>query len=128
LLYQIKEKPPEGQAALAVFREALESIVILLSPMVPHICEELWERLGQKKSVILAPWPNYDEEVLKEEEIMLVVQINGKLRGRISVGADSSDEELKETIFANPRIQELLKGKAVKRFIVVPKKLVNLVV
>ncbi|MGC8811858.1 MAG: class I tRNA ligase family protein, partial [bacterium] len=113
---------------LAVFREALESTVILLSPMVPHICEELWERLGQKGSISLVSWPKYDEQVLKEEEIMLVVQINGKLRGRITVGADSSDEELKETIFANPRIQELLKGKTVKRFVVVPRKLVNLVV
>lgn len=128
LLYQIKEKTQENMATLAVFREALESIVILLSPFVPHICEELWERLGQKGSISLVPWPKYDEQVLKEEEIMLIVQINGKLRGRITVGANSSDEELKKTIFANPRIQELLKGKTVKRFVVVPKKLVNLVV
>lgn len=128
LLYQIKEKTPEDMATLAVVREALESIVILLSPIVPHICEELWERLGKKGSISLVPWPKYDEQVLKEEEIMLVVQINGKLRGRITVGANSSQEELKETIFANPRIQELLKGKTVKRFVVVPKKLVNLVV
>lgn len=128
LLYQIKEKTPEDMATLAVFREALESIVILLSPIVPHICEELWEKLGQKGSISLVPWPKYDEQVLKEEEIMLVVQINGKLRARITVGANSSEEELKETIFTNPRIQELLKGKTVKRFVVVPKKLVNLVV
>ncbi|MGQ9695707.1 MAG: leucine--tRNA ligase [Thermodesulfobacteriota bacterium] len=128
LLYQIKEKTQEDMATLAVFREALESIVILLSPFVPHICEELWERLGQKGSISLVPWPKYDEQVLKEEEIMLIVQINGKLRGRITVGANSSDEEMKKTIFANPRIQELLKGKTVKRFVVVPKKLVNLVV
>lgn len=128
LLYQIKEKTQEDMATLAVFREALESIVILLSPFVPHICEELWERLGQKGSISLVPWPKYDEQVLKEEEIMLIVQINGKLRGRITVGANSSDEELKKAIFANPRIQELLKGKTVKRFVVVPKKLVNLVV
>ncbi len=128
LLYQMKEKKQEDLYTLAVFREALESIVILLSPIVPHICEELWERLGKKGSISLVPWPKYDPQLIKEEEIMMVVQINGKLRGRITVGVNSSEEELKETILANPRIQELLKGQRVKRFVIVPNKLVNLVV
>ncbi len=128
LLYQMKEKKQEDLFSLAVFREALESLVILLSPIVPHICEELWERLGKKESISLVPWPKYDAELIKEEEIMMVVQINGKLRGRITVGVNNSEEELKETILANPRIQELLKGQRVKRFVLVPNKLVNLVV
>lgn len=129
LLYQMVEKKKhEDQFALSVFREALESLVLLLSPIVPHICEELWETLGHKGSISLASWPKYDPQILVEEEIMLVVQINGKLRGRVVVGADSPEEEIKETVLANPRIRELLKGQTIKKFVVVPKKLVNIVV
>lgn len=129
LVYQVLEKEKkEDNESLSVFREALETIVILLSPIVPHICEEMWEKLGQKGSISLASWPKYDPRALREEEITMVVQINGKLRGRIVVGADSSAEKLKEAILTNRRFQELLHGQTIKKFVIVPQRLVNIVV
>jgi leucyl-tRNA synthetase len=129
LLYQHEEKMRASEPyALAVWREALESAVILLSPIVPHICEELWEMMGNPGSVANVSWPDYDPEAIKDEEVLIVIQVNGKLRGRIMVGVHASEEEVKETVLANQRIQGLLKDQIVKKFILVPKKLVNLVV
>jgi len=129
LLYQMEEKrKEEDPLTLGILREALESVVVLLSPIVPHICEELWEMLGQTESISRVSWPQYKADLLQEEEVLLVIQVNGKLRGRITVGAHASEEELKDVVLANQRIQEALKGQAVKKFIVVPKRLVNLVV
>ncbi len=129
LLYQNEEKMKGDMPyALGVWREALESVVILLSPIVPHICEELWEIMGNTESITAVPWPEYEPEALKDEEVLIVIQVNGKLRGRMMVGAHASEEEVKETVLAHQRIQELLKDQTVKRFVLVPRKLVNLVV
>jgi leucyl-tRNA synthetase len=129
LLYQNEEKMKGDEPhSLAVWREALESVVILLSPIVPHICEELWEIMGNTESVSNVPWPQYDSEAIKDEEVLIVIQVNGKLRGRIMVGVHASEEEVKEAVLANPRVQELLKDQTVKKFVLVPRKLVNLVV
>jgi len=113
---------------LGVMREALESVVILLSPIVPHICEELWAMLGHTDSVSQVSWPRYEEEVIKEKEVLLVIQVNGKLRGRIMVGVHASENEVKEAVLANQRIHELLQGQKIKKFVLIPKRLVNLVV
>lgn len=113
---------------MAVWREALESVVILLSPIVPHICEELWETMGNAESVANVSWPGYDSEAMKDEEVLMVIQVNGKLRGRIMVGVHASEEEVKETVLAQQRVQELLKNQTLKKFVLVPRKLVNLVV
>jgi leucyl-tRNA synthetase len=129
LLYQSEEKlMGGGPYALAVWREALESVVILLSPIVPHICEELWETMGNAESVANVSWPGYDPEAMKDEEVLMVIQVNGKLRGRIMVGVHASEEEVKETVLAQQRVQELLKNQTLKKFVLVPRKLVNLVV
>jgi len=129
LLYQNEEKMKRDEPySLAVWREALESVVILLSPIVPHICEELWEKMGSTESVSNIPWPGYDSEAIKDEEVLIVIQVNGKLRGRIMVGVHASEEEVKEAVLASPRVQELLKDQTVKKFVLVPRKLVNLVV
>jgi leucyl-tRNA synthetase len=129
LLYQGEEKRKEAHpSTVTVMREAVEKIVVLLSPFVPHICEELWETLGHSGSIINVPWPRYDEEAIQEEAVLLVIQVNGKLRSRITVGARASEEEIKEAVFRNQRIREILQGMEVKKFILVPKKLVNLVV
>jgi len=111
-----------------VMREAVETVVVLLSPFVPHFCEELWEVLGHTDSVAKVSWPRYDGEAIKDEEILMVIQVNGKLRSRITVGAHASEEEIKEAVLTHQRIQEILQGKKVKKVILVPKKLVNLVV
>jgi len=128
LLYQGEEGGKNSDAhALGVWREALESAVLLLSPIVPHLCEELWGLLGHTEGIARVSWPRYEEEVIKEEEVLLVIQVNGKLRGRIMVGAQASEEEIREAVMSNPRIQEFLKGQTLKKFVLIPGRLVNLV-
>ncbi len=128
-LYQGEENWKGADSlTLGALREALESVVNLLSPIVPHICEELWETLGHPESVAHVPWPLYDPELLKDEEVLIVIQVNGKLRSRVTVGVHASEAEVKETILANPRVQEIIKDQPIKKFIWVPQKLVNLVI
>ncbi len=129
LLYQQEERlKNEDRLTQGVFREALEAIVILLSPIVPHLCEELWEMLGHTQSIGRGPWPNYDAETAREEDVLIVIQVNGKLRGRITVGAHVSEAEIRAAVLENPRVREILNHQPVKKFIWVPQKLVNLVV
>ncbi len=128
-LYQGEENWKGADSlTLGALREALESVVNLLSPIVPHICEELWETLGHPEIVAHVPWPLYDPELLKDEEVLIVIQVNGKLRSRVTVGVHASEAEVKETILANPRVQEIIKDQPIKKFIWVPQKLVNLVI
>ena len=128
-LYQMEEKrkTPDPQTA-GVMREAVETVIVLLSPFVPHICEDLWEFLGHEQSVSKEPWPGFDEETLRDEEVLMVIQVNGKLRSRITVGAHASEAEIQEAVLANERVQEILRGQKVKKFVWVPQKLMNLVV
>jgi leucyl-tRNA synthetase len=128
-LYQVEEKrKPPGPETADVMRESVETVIVLLSPFVPHICEDLWEFLGHEQSVAKEPWPQFDEEAIRDEEILLVIQVNGKLRSRVTVGVHASEAEVQEAVLANERIQEILQGQKVKKFVWVPKKLVNLVV
>jgi leucyl-tRNA synthetase len=122
-----QRKDPSPQTA-AMMREAVETVVVLLSPFVPHVCEELWEALGHRGSVSQVSWPKYDEEAVRDEEVLMVIQVNGKLRSRITVGAHASEEEIRAAVMGQERIQEILQGQAIKKFVLVPKKLVNLVV
>ncbi|MDY7033442.1 MAG: leucine--tRNA ligase [Thermodesulfobacteriota bacterium] len=126
-IYQIKTDDVKDPLSISVLREAIETVVLLLSPMVPHLSEELWEALGGSDSIITVPWPSYNEKVIQEDEIVIVIQINGKLRSRINVDASSSEEEIKETALNTPRIKELLKGNEIKKVISVPRKLINIV-
>ncbi len=109
-----------------VFMTALKSLILLLYPFVPHICEEMWERIGGKGPLVNHPWPEYDPEYLKEEVIEWVVQVNGKLRGRVKLPAGASREEVEAS--AREEVKRYLEGKQVKKVIIVPNKLVNLVV
>lgn len=128
-LYQQEERMKQPDSLTqGVLREALENLVVLLAPLVPHICEELWEVLGNSGSVSQAPWPAYDPRALQDAEILIVVQINGKLRGRVNVNSGATEEEIRQSVLQNPRIQEALKGQAIRKFILIPQKLVNLVV
>jgi leucyl-tRNA synthetase len=102
-------------------------LVIMLSPIAPHFCEELWQTLGNKDPVFRAQWPEYDPAMLVEDTITLVVQVNGKVRSKIEVAADISEEELKKTVLSDEKLKPWIQGKSVKRFIVVPKKLANIV-
>ncbi|MBE9547190.1 MAG: leucine--tRNA ligase, partial [Proteobacteria bacterium] len=127
-LYQVKHPDRSDTLALSVIRKAIESIIVLLAPIVPHVTEELWEMLGHSENLSDISWPSYDESVAAEEEITIVVQVNGKLRSRIMVSTDESDEKIKELALSNERVNKFIAGKEVVKEIYVPKKLVNIVV
>jgi len=112
----------------AVKQESFEAIALLLAPMTPHICETLWRELGHKSSVMTVPWPRLDESALLRDHIELVVQVNGKLRGRISVPADAERAQLEQAALSEANVRKFVDGKSVKKVIVVPGKLVNVVV
>ncbi|ANJ66565.1 leucine--tRNA ligase [Halothiobacillus diazotrophicus] len=111
----------------AVVAESLQGMVRMLSPIVPHICHALWPQVGGAGLVIDAPWPAVDEAALVRDEIELVVQVNGKLRGRITVPASADKATLEAAALANPDVQRFLEGQSLRKVIVVPGRLVNIV-
>jgi leucyl-tRNA synthetase len=126
-IYGAEIKNHTDEISRRVIREAIETVVVLLSPFVPHFAEELWEALGNRESVITTRWPDYDQEAVLEEEILIVIQVNGKLRDRMTIPASYGEEEVKAWSLRSERIRKLVEGKEIKRVILVPKKLVNIV-
>ncbi|MDO0821927.1 leucine--tRNA ligase [Desulfosporosinus nitroreducens] len=124
-LYIYKEQPT---ADAAVGREALEGILILLAPIAPHITEELWQELGHTESIHLQPWPIVDEAALVQDEVTVILQVNGKVRERIQVAAEISAADLEKLVLAQPKVAEWTHGKTIVKVITVPGKLVNIVV
>jgi leucyl-tRNA synthetase len=123
-IYQYNELTDEG---LYVLKEALMNLLLLLSPFVPHICEELWNIMGNTNSILDEAWPKYNPEALVEESIVIVVQINGKVRAKINVDVDSPEEVLKEKAIKS--VKERIKDiTMIKKVIVIPNKLVNIVI
>jgi leucyl-tRNA synthetase len=122
------ETQETGGADAAVFKEAAEAAVLLLSPAVPHISEELWEILGHRPSIVREKWPTFDERLAKEDEITIVLQVNGKVRGRLVVGAQTPDGAIRELALADEKVIGFIGGKDIQKVVVVPKKLVNIVV
>ena len=112
----------------AVLKEAIESLILMLSPFTPHLAEELWEEMGYGDAIESAQWPKCDPEVAQEDEVMLPVQVNGKVRARVLVDLDISEEKLKQTVLALPQVQTYTTNKEVKRVVVVPRKMVSIVV
>ena len=127
-LYQIEHPSRNDRESLSVIRKAIETVIILLSPVVPHITEELWETIGGEGTLSSRSWPTYNSEAAKEEEITIVIQVQGKVRSRIEVSADESDERIKELALVDGKIRTFTEGKDVVKVIYVPKKLVNIVV
>jgi len=117
-----------GEQRKAVFRAAMEATILLVSPFAPHIAEELWEQLGHAPSVLQAPWPEVDPAALVRDEIDVVVQVNGKVRGHVTVAADATREDLEAAALAEDSVRKHLAGKTVRKVIVVPGKLVNVAV
>ena len=113
---------------LGADKEVFLNLVIMLSPFVPHFSEELWQRLGNKESIFKARWPKYDPRLLMEENVAIVIQVNGKVRSKIDVPADTLEDELKKLVLANEKLKPWIQNKPIKNFIIVPKKLVNLVI
>jgi len=127
-LYQFPRPAADDRRALAVIRETVEAVILLLAPIVPHITEELWSLLGRSDTLADAAWPAFDTTVASEEEITIVIQINGKVRSRISVPADEDGERIKTLALADEKIMRQIAGKNVVKEVYVPKRLVNIVV
>jgi len=108
-------------------RTAMEAFVLILSPFAPHIAEELWQRLGHEDTLAYEPWPSYSEELTKEPEVELGIQINGKIRERMVFAADSDDETIKRKVLEDDAVKRRLEGKTVRKVIIAPNRIVNIV-
>jgi len=115
-------------ASRNLMQEALENIVLLLSPIVPHICHELWRELKPGTELFDQPWPQADNAAMVQDEIKLIVQVNGKLRGEINVAKDAGKDTIEHAALTNEHVLKFIEGQAVKKIIVVPGRLVNIVV
>ena len=124
-LNRFKDTSASGRV---VVHEGLEAVVLLLSPIVPHICHELWHVLGHEDAVVNVPWPRADASALVREMVEIVVQVNGKLRGRISVAADAGTEAISAAALADENVKRFVADKPIRKTIVVPGRLVNVVV
>jgi leucyl-tRNA synthetase len=127
-LYQLPRPAAKDTLALSVVRETVETIILLLAPIVPHITEELWQLIGRRDALADAAWPSFDHAVASEELITIVIQINGKVRSRITVPADEEAEQIKALARTDERIAGQIAGRQILKEIYVPKKLVNIVV
>jgi len=121
-------EPKNLPSSAPVLKEAVESVILLLAPFVPHVSEELWESLGHGKGIEADGWPAYDPAAAIEDELLVVVQVNGKLRGKVTVPASASEDEVKSAALADDKVKSFTEDKAVKKIIYVPGKLVNIVV
>ena len=128
LLNDLGKIEDDSEQSRALKQEALESTVLMLSPIVPHITEELWKALGHEDNVVDCAWPVVDETALVKSNIELVVQVNGKMRGKISVAVDADNDSIQEMAINELNVQKFVEGKELRKVIVVPGRLVNLVV
>ena len=128
---QHQPSTPKSNAKVRTMNEGVGILLRIIYPVVPHISSKLWKNLGFEEkfgNIIDAPWPTTDEAALKREILEIVVQVNGKLRGRVTVPADAAEERVRELALAHEDVQRHVAGKDIKKMIVVPGKLVNIVV
>ncbi|MHB1191337.1 MAG: class I tRNA ligase family protein, partial [Armatimonadota bacterium] len=123
-MYAFRESGGGG----AVLSEAMENLALILGAFVPHLADELWEQLGKSGSTYEAGWPAYDPGIAKAEEVTVVLQVNGKLRDKVQVPAETERAALEAMALANEKVVSFMEGKPVKKVIIVPGKLVNVVV
>jgi leucyl-tRNA synthetase len=122
-------KVQEGRnVSASLWQEAIEYLLLLLAPSAPHLTEELWARTGHPYSIHNQPWPKFDEEIAREEEITLAIQVNGKLRDKLLVSASITEAEAEELALGRERVKAYTGGKVVSKVIYVPKRVVNIVV
>ncbi|MGE5215669.1 MAG: leucine--tRNA ligase [Chloroflexota bacterium] len=118
----------QSNAASGVIKEGTEAIIVLLAPFVPHVANEIWEILGHDDHLNEVRWPSFSQEAIEEEKLLIVVQVNGKVRGKITVPADVTQEYIETNALADPRVLAFIDGKSVRRVVYVPRRLVNIVV
>ncbi|MFC1658785.1 class I tRNA ligase family protein, partial [Candidatus Omnitrophota bacterium] len=123
-IYRLADKIPDKEPV----KESIKTAILLLSPFVPHITEEMWARSGNEQSILKNKWPVYNPELIREETVAYIIQVNGKVRSKIQVLVDIDEERLRQAVFADERTKSWIAAKTVKKFIVVPNKLVNIVV
>ena len=121
----LKSDAPDMQKVICF---CIENIILLLSPIIPHFAEELWTKMGRSPGIVDQPWPCYRKDALKTDEILIVVQVNGKLRSKFTASAGIDDETIKKMAITNTTVQKYIAGKKIKKMIVVKKKLVNIVI
>jgi len=126
-LSAMSEEELAKKETAALVKSGLESIVVLLYPFVPHISSQLWEELGHQDNLDGQGWPGYSEDALEEETLLIVIQVDGKVRGRISVPADASEEAIEKEALADPKVSAFIKGKKIQKVVQVPGRLVNIV-
>jgi len=124
-LSRFEDNSPQG---MAVRQESIEIMLKALSPVIPHLCHHLWAALGNKEAMIDALWPKVDESALVQEDVQLVVQVNGKLRAKIVAPLDAERQSIQEMVLAEEGVTRFTEGKTILKFIIVPNKLVNVVV
>lgn len=128
LLNTLQDFKSETQADYKVLKEALELILFMLYPITPHICEELWNRLGNQGPMVFYTFPQPDPEALKEEEVEIAVQVNGKLRAVVKVPIDAQEDAVKSIVLAQEKVAKALENKKLQKVVYVKNKLINLVV
>lgn len=128
LLNAIKRFDDSSDAGRSVVQEALDAIVLVLSPVIPHVCHELWHALGHESAPVNEGWPVFDESALAQDTVEIVVQVNGKLRGRILVAVDADSDSISAQALADENVKRFIADKTVRKTIVVPGRLVNVVV
>jgi leucyl-tRNA synthetase len=124
-LHEFEQTP--GDERRALLREAVETMLLLLGPFCPHLTEELWARLGHTESVFHQRWPDADPAALRKDEVTVVVQVDGKVRSRLTVDVDAPEAEVERRALEDARIRPWLAARRVERVVVVPKRLVNIV-
>jgi len=127
-LYQFVPHAREHAAGMQAFREAFDAALLLLTPMAPHVCEEIWQQLGRAGLAGGQPWPVADPQTAAADEVQIVVQVNGKVRGKLTVDAQADDGHVRELALACEQVQPWIEGREIRKVVVVPKKLVSIVV
>ncbi len=119
---------PSGKDDLLVLKEAIGPVVKLLNPMAPHLTEELWGILGNESMLVDEPWIEWDRNIVESAAVTIVIQVNGKVRSQVVLDADATEEEIKQAAFSDEKVKKYIVGKEIKKVIVIPRKLVNIVV
>jgi leucyl-tRNA synthetase len=125
---RVQKAKPVRPESLSAIREAIDALIVMISPFAPHTAEELWEMTGHAGGIDKTQWPSFDEDVARADEIVVVVQVNGRVRGRLNVAAETPESELRERALADPGVQPHIRGKTIKSVVVVKGKLINVVV
>ena len=127
LLNHLQKAPKTSMQDLAVMREGINAIVLLLAPIAPHICHVMYRDLGHTNAVETAPWPIAEADAMVEDEKLIVLQVNGKVRAKITIAADATKEQVEAMGFAEQNVQQHTDGKIIRKVIYIPGRLLNIV-